>query len=137
MMNIPRLVGIGCDLVDTQRIEKSMQSLGDPFIRRILTPLEYNEYVVRSSKSWQRGVLFVASRFAAKEALSKALGTGVGEKLSFQDVSVLNLDSGKPVFEFSATWLSRAEHDQLNAEVSLSDTDHLAMAMVVVVRTAQ
>ncbi|HEY1058728.1 MAG TPA: holo-ACP synthase [Limnobacter sp.] len=129
-------MGIGCDLVETNRIETSIQSLGDPFIRRVLTPTEFNEYVVRSSKSRQRGVLFVASRFAAKEALSKALGTGIGERLSFQDVSVVNRDSGKPTFEFSNTWLNKPENSRLHAELSITDVDHLAMAMVVVVRSA-
>ncbi|HEX4918946.1 MAG TPA: holo-ACP synthase [Limnobacter sp.] len=125
---------MGCDIVEVQRIEALLRKGHDSFVRRVLTPLEIGEYERRSDRAAARGLLYIATRFAAKEALSKAMGTGIGESFSFQDVSILNLESGKPFMEYSerlGAWLNA---QSAQAEVSIADETNYAMATVIIFR---
>ncbi|HEX4842207.1 MAG TPA: holo-ACP synthase [Limnobacter sp.] len=129
------IIGLGCDIVEVQRIEALLRKGHDGFVRRVLTPLEISEYERRSDRGAPRGILYVATRFAAKEAMSKAIGTGIGESFSFQDVSILNQPSGKPVMEYSerlAEWLNA---QSAMAEVSIADETNYAVATVIIFRT--
>jgi len=98
---IDDILGLGCDILEVSRLEGLLRKGRDVFIKRVLTPAEIDEYERRSDKSAIRGTLFVATRYCAKEAFSKAMGTGVGAQFSFQDLSVLNSDSGAPVLVYS------------------------------------
>lgn len=121
------IAGIGVDIAELARIEDLAQRYGERFVNRILTPLERAEYARRG-----RPASYLASRFAAKEAVSKALGTGIGKQLSFQSIQVANDAVGRPTLEFvdgaDAAILGRAVS---NALISLSDERRYAVAMVV------
>src|SRR6187402_1203092 len=90
------IFGIGVDLVETQRIARLLDQYGERFARRVLTELEWPGYQ-RSNKP----VLFVANRFAAKEAFSKAMGTGFRYPVTLQNISVLQNKAGKPGYVLS------------------------------------
>jgi holo-[acyl-carrier protein] synthase len=89
------IVGVGIDIVDLSRIDRLLQEYGDQFARRILAPTEQPAFAESS-----RQVLFLANRFAAKEALSKALGTGLRYPVTLQAISVSNDGVGKPTLGF-------------------------------------
>ena len=87
------IVGIGIDIVQIARIKAALDRLGERFAQRILTSTEMLRWQQQGqSAPW------LAKRFAAKEALAKAMGTGIG-KLSFQDIEVLRLESGAPALQ--------------------------------------
>lgn len=121
------IYGIGTDLVDPSRIARSLERYGDKFARRILTDPEWKEYQ-NSSKP----ALFLAGRFAAKEALSKAMGTGLRHPVNLDFITITHDALGKPYFEF------HPELDQLISEIgivghylSISDERNIACAFVV------
>jgi len=89
------IVGLGIDLVELNRIERSMDRHGQKFLSRILTPYELN---LLPSRAKANAVPYVAARFAAKEAAAKALGTGFREGVWFKTIEVRPLPSGKPEF---------------------------------------
>lgn len=82
---------LGCDIIEIERIEKTIKKYGNRFVKRILTPNEIKEYRTRGSR-----VEFLAGRFAAKEAISKAFGCGIGAELTFNDIEILPDEYGKP-----------------------------------------
>jgi holo-[acyl-carrier protein] synthase len=88
------VLGIGIDLVEVTRIEEAIHRFGDRFIERVLHPEEL-AYCMAQNKPGP----FIAARFAAKEAVSKALGTGIGSELGWQDIIVRRLSSGAPHVE--------------------------------------
>lgn len=83
--------GVGIDIVEVARIGAVLSRQGDAFVTRILTSSEQQHYAVRQQKS-----SFMAKRFAAKEAVAKALGTGIGNGVSFQDIVISNDNLGAP-----------------------------------------
>lgn len=89
------ITGIGLDIIELDRIRRIVDRQ-PAFIKRILTINEIEKF---ASLSKERKVEFLAGRFAVKEAYSKALGTGIGEEIGFQDIEVLNDDRGKPFIE--------------------------------------
>jgi holo-[acyl-carrier protein] synthase len=89
------IVGVGIDIVDVSRIDRLLQEYGDQFAQRILAPTERPAFAESS-----RQVLFLANRFAAKEALSKALGTGLRYPVTLHAISVTSDSVGKPAFGF-------------------------------------
>ena len=121
------IVGIGTDLVQIGRIKGVLNRSGDRLARRILTPLEF---AVFSCHHHQES--FLAKRFAAKEALSKALKTGIGP-ISWQDIHVSNSSTGAPELDLSGAareiLLDRGGRDIL---LSLSDERDYALAFVVI-----
>ncbi len=123
------IAGIGTDIVKISRIEKAYVHLGEKFARRILTESEYTFFAERNFS-----VAFLATRFAAKEAASKALGTGIG-KVSFHDIEVVSSLSGAPVLRFSgAAHQLQVENDICALHISLSDEKEYAQAFVVLER---
>lgn len=121
------IFGIGTDIVEVSRIEESLARFGDAFARRILTEQEWLSY--QRSKTQAR---FLAKRFAAKEAFAKALGTGLREPATFQNIGVTNDSLGKPILKLSET-LQRLLDDKgiVQQHLSLSDEKALAAAFVV------
>ncbi len=89
------IVGVGIDIVDVSRIERLLSAYGDQFARRILAEAERPAYAASSRPVW-----FLANRFAAKEALSKALGTGLRYPVTLHAISVSSDSAGKPAFGF-------------------------------------
>ncbi|WP_430459604.1 holo-ACP synthase [Thalassolituus sp. LLYu03] len=123
------VVGIGTDLLDSQRIAATLERHGERFVQRILTVAERALYAQRAD-----GLNFLAKQYAAKEALAKALGTGIAKGVGFQQLEILRDAQGAPVVS-----LSGAAQERLwalggqKAFVSLSDEGHLIQAFSVLV----
>lgn len=121
------VVGIGNDIVEISRIANMAEGAKHRLAQRILTATEFQHY---STLAFQDS--YLAKRWAAKEAASKALGTGIANGVSFQHIEIETLVSGAPVLHFTARALEIAQ--QLNAcswHISLSDEKHYAIAFVV------
>ena len=122
-------LAIGTDIVEIVRIAEVLERQGERFIDRILSPSEKLQY-----QSHSDGVAFVAKRFAAKEAIAKALGTGIGHGVSFQDMVISTDKKGAPIAE-----LSNGAADIMQARggvkmlISLADERHYAMAYAVLI----
>lgn len=121
-----RLVGVGTDLVRIDRIEQAVLRSGERFVRRILRPEEVEIYNASSHP-----VRYLAKRFAAKEAASKALGCGIG-KVSWQDFLVNSDELGAPRLDcYDSAWERLQECGAKRALISLSDEQEHALAFVV------
>ncbi len=121
------IAGIGVDIAEIARFERMLERYGDRIARRILCDGEWQQFERR-----HRSASFLASRFAAKEALSKALGTGIAEGIGFHGIEVVNDEMGKPLLHFHATARKIIEQRGItSALLSLSDERHYAVAMVV------
>jgi holo-[acyl-carrier protein] synthase len=119
--------GIGTDLLDQRRIAKVIDNHGERFARRILTS---QELLLWAEKA--HSVNFLAKRFAAKEAISKALGTGIAQGISFQHMNIYADDLGKPVVELSSKALSRVQSmGGKRILLSLSDEGEMILAFAV------
>ena len=121
------IIGIGIDIVEPHRIARLKEKYGERFARRVLTQLEWPGYVRTA-----RPVLFLANRFAAKEALSKAMGTGFHYPVTLQCISVVQNAAGKPGFAFHPN-LERlvASRGIVRHHLTISDEQSLACACVV------
>ena len=120
--------GVGTDLVSVKRIEDALFRYGDRFLHRILNETEVAEY----AQSSQPG-RFLAKRFAAKEAFSKAWGTGIGEAVGWHDVSVTHDARGKPLIATSKALSEKLAGENIFAShISLSDENDHALAFVVI-----
>jgi holo-[acyl-carrier protein] synthase len=126
------ILGIGSDLCDIRRIERSLARFGDRFTHRIYTDGER----ARSDRRAARAPSY-ARRFAAKEACAKALGTGMAQGVFWRDMEVVNLPGGKPTMRLTGGALARlagmtpAGHEAV-VHVSLTDDPPLAQAFVVI-----
>jgi holo-[acyl-carrier protein] synthase len=121
------ILGIGTDLVEIERVEIALTRWGDRFARKVLVPDEYERFTAH-----RKGAAYLAKRFAAKEALSKALGTGIHYPVNWQNIGVANHSSGRPYFELSdALTEFMRQRGVRTAHVSLTDERGLAAAFVV------
>ncbi|MBU0783187.1 MAG: holo-ACP synthase [Gammaproteobacteria bacterium] len=128
---IEDILGLGCDILEVERLENLLRKGRESFIKRVLTTTEIAEYERRADKSAIRGTLYIATRYCAKEAFAKAMGTGVGEHFSFQDLSVLNQGSGQPILVYSEKLTLWLESKRAFAHVSISDEQNYAMSTVI------
>jgi holo-[acyl-carrier protein] synthase len=120
---------IGTDIVEIKRIADALERQGDKFVQRILTASEIEEYQARGNS-----VAFLAKRFAAKEAIAKALGTGIGRGISFQQLVTSNNLEGAPEVELQDTAAQRlTEIGGTKVLLSLSDEKNYALAYVTIV----
>ncbi len=120
------IYGIGTDVVYMTRIDKLLASYGDKFIERILSQEEIKVYRDKGCKA------FLARRFAGKEALFKALGTGIGKPLRFNDITIRNNDLGKPEVEIAHRGNSFELTSGKNIHISLSDDEPVVVAFVII-----
>ena len=128
------ILGIGSDLIDIRRVEKSIERYGERFLDRIFTPIER----ARSDRRAQRGASY-AKRFAAKEACAKALGTGLSNGVFWRDMGVINLPGGKPGLHLTGGALRRLEEltpEGHMAQIDLTITDDFPLAQAIVVISA-
>lgn len=126
------ILGIGCDIVRIERIAQSLEKFGDRFVRRIFTDSERHFCEQRGEI---RKASCFAKRFAAKEALVKALGTGIRKGIFFSDIEVVTSPSGQPVIHLSETADDHIKSMGLqwtSIYCSLSDEADVAMAVVVI-----
>lgn len=121
------IVGIGTDLVEVARIAAVLARHGDRFRRRVLTDVELRSFDDAAAEAH-----WLAKRYAAKEAVAKAFGTGIGGTLSFQDIVVGREDSGRPLLTFRGAGQALADRlGVCRAHLSLTDEREFALAFVV------
>jgi holo-[acyl-carrier protein] synthase len=128
------IIGIGSDLIDIRRIEKTLERFGERFINRIYTDVE----IAKSERRRQRAASY-AKRFAAKEACSKALGTGLSRGVFWRDMGVVNLPGGKPSMRLTNGALARLEKlipAGMAAQIDITITDDYPLAQAFVVISA-
>jgi holo-[acyl-carrier protein] synthase len=126
------IFGIGTDILQIPRIEAALARNGDRFAEKILGPEELEKYRRRKAKVEARGIRFLATRFAAKEAFSKAIGLGMRMPMTWRALQVLNAPSGKPVAVASGLLKEYMEQNNLVAQVSITDEVEYAVAFVIV-----
>ena len=125
------IIGIGNDIIDIRRIEKTIARFGDKFIQRIFTEVEQK----KSDRRANRAASY-AKRYAAKEACSKALGTGFRAGIFWKDMGVVNLPSGKPTMALTggaAAWLAKILPQGHKAAIHLTITDDFPLAQAFVI----
>ena len=128
------IIGIGSDLIDIRRIEETLERFGERFLDRVFTAEERR----RSERRVNRGASY-ARRFAAKEACSKALGTGFRQGVFWRDMGVVNLPSGKPTMALTGGALLRLQRltpAGMATQIDLSITDDHPLAQAIVIITA-
>ncbi len=121
------IYGIGTDLVNIERVKKILSKNRDGFVKRVLSEHEQALFANKADSA-----AYCAKRFAAKEAFAKALGTGIGRVVSFQDLTVRNNENGKPHFIVSEKLRQfLVEKNIKQAHLSISDESQNAIAFVV------
>lgn len=126
------IYGIGTDIIQISRIEAALARHGDRFAEKILGPDELKKYLQRKAKVEARGIRLLATRFAAKEAFSKALGLGMRMPMTWRAMQTLNAPSGKPVVVTSGTLTEFMTKNGLTAQVTITDEADYAVAFVIV-----
>jgi holo-[acyl-carrier protein] synthase len=126
------IYGIGTDIIQISRIEAALARNGDRFAEKILGLEEFDKYRRRKAKVEARGIRFLATRFAAKEAFSKAIGLGMRMPMTWRAMQTLNAASGKPVAVASGDLKEFMEQNGLTAQVSITDEMDYAVAFVIV-----
>lgn len=126
------IYGIGTDIIQISRIEAALGRHGDRFPERVLGLEELEKYHRRKAKLSVRGLRFLATRFAAKEAFSKAIGLGIHMPMTWRSVQILNAPSGKPIVSTSGKLAEFMELNGLTAQVSITDEVDYAVAFVIV-----
>jgi holo-[acyl-carrier protein] synthase len=128
------IIGLGSDLIDIRRIEKTLERYGTRFTNRVFTELEQK----KSDRRAARAATY-AKRFAAKEACSKALGTGLRAGVFWRDMGVVNLPTGQPTIKLTggaARRLAEITPRNMIAQISLTLTDDYPLAQAIVIITA-
>jgi holo-[acyl-carrier protein] synthase len=130
------IIGLGNDLIDIRRIEKTLDRFGSRFTERVFTPVEQKKSDRRAARAAS-----YAKRFAAKEACAKALGTGVPRSgVHWRDLGVVNLPSGKPTMALTrgaAARLKEITPDGMIAQIDVTITDDYPLAQAIVIISAR
>jgi holo-[acyl-carrier protein] synthase len=125
------ILGVGNDLIDIRRIEKTLERYGDRFTFRVFTEVER-----RKSEGRRQRAASYAKRFAAKEACAKALGTGLSQGVYWRDMGVVNLPSGRPTLRLTggaAKVLKEMTPEGYEARIDLTLTDDFPLAAAIVI----
>jgi holo-[acyl-carrier protein] synthase len=121
------VLGIGVDLIECARVQHSLDRFGERFLHRVFTDSE-----IDYSMSMKFPARHLAARFAGKEAVSKAFGTGIGKAMGWRNIDIKKKPSGEPFLVFSGPAQELAtKRGVTSALITLSHTDHYAMAVVV------
>ncbi|MGV3627698.1 MAG: holo-ACP synthase [Betaproteobacteria bacterium] len=121
------IYGIGIDVIQPHRVARLLEKYGDRFVQRVLTPVERPRY-----EKTKQPVLFLANRFAAKEAFSKAMGTGFRYPVTLQCISVVQNSAGKPSLAFNEALTALVKNRGISGHhLTISDESNLACACVV------
>lgn len=128
----PMIIGIGNDIIDIRRVEKTLAKHGERFTHRVFTEIER----AKSDKRLKRAASY-AKRFAAKEACSKALGTGINRGVYWRDMGVVNLPGGKPTMALTGGAAARLaeltpEGHEAFVHLTITDDDPTAQAIVII-----
>lgn len=125
------IIGLGSDMMDIRRIEKTLERHGEKFTERCFTDIEKTK-----SDSRKNRAASYAKRFAAKEACAKALGTGIAQGVFWRDMAVVNLPSGKPTMELTGGAMEQVQKmlpDDHDANIHLTITDDFPWAQAFVI----
>jgi len=128
------IIGLGSDLIDIRRVEKTLERYGPRFTNRVFTELERKKSERRAARA-----ATYAKRFAAKEACAKALGTGLRAGVFWRDMGVVNLPSGQPTLKLTggaAKRLAAITPRGMTAQINLTLTDDYPLAQAIVIITA-
>jgi holo-[acyl-carrier protein] synthase len=128
------IFGIGTDICDIRRIRATVARRGERFAQRVLGPSEWSVYRARKGRLEERGMAYLATRFSAKEAFSKAIGLGLHSPMTWRRCEVLSLPSGQPYLQLHDELAAWFETRQLCAHVSVTDENDYATSFVVVER---
>lgn len=129
------IYSIGTDIIQIARVEAALDHHGDRFAERVLGDQEQEKYHRCKAKVEARGLRFLATRFAAKEAFSKAIGLGMHMPMTWHAMQTLNAPSGKPVVVMSSELERFMSENGLSAQVSIADEVDYAVAFVIVEKT--
>lgn len=120
------IIGVGMDLIEILRIKKTYSTFGDAFLYKIFTSIEYNSFLLKPS------IASLAVRFAAKEAASKALGTGFSDGITFKNIEIFSLPNGKPQLHFQGNAKKKATTLGVNnIVITLTHSRKTAGAVVI------
>jgi holo-[acyl-carrier protein] synthase len=126
------IYGIGTDICDIRRIRASLDKHGERFAMKILSAAEFATWKARSARWPERGVRYLATRFSAKEAFSKAIGLGMRKPMTWRLCEVGNLPSGKPTLVLHEGLKQWFEAQHLSAHISVTDESEYAASFCVV-----
>jgi holo-[acyl-carrier protein] synthase len=126
------VIGIGNDLLQIERMAATFERTQGRIAKRILGPLEYEVFLKRSSRNAKRGLAYLCTRFAAKEAFSKAIGLGMHFPMTWQSVQTLNDSTGKPYLLYSGALLDFMKSNGWAGLVTITDEQDIVSAVVVV-----
>lgn len=129
------IYGIGTDICDVRRIQASLAQHGDRFAERVLAPAELTTWRERTERWPERGVRYLATRFSAKEAFSKAVGMGMRMPMTWRSCEIAKLPSGQPVIVLHGELKTWFEARGLRAHVTVTDETDYAASFVVVEQT--
>jgi holo-[acyl-carrier-protein] synthase len=124
--------GLGTDICDVRRIRESVERHGERFAEKVLSEAELAVYRRRSARWPDRGLRYLATRFSAKEAFSKAIGLGMRMPMTWRTCEIANLASGQPVIVLHGVLKTWFEAQGLTAHVTLTDETDYAASFVVV-----
>ncbi|MCB2016462.1 MAG: holo-ACP synthase [Hydrogenophaga sp.] len=128
------IFGIGTDICDLRRIEATFDRQGERFVQRVLGVQELAVWTQRSARWPQRGLRYLATRFSAKEAFSKAIGLGMRSPMAWRRCEILNLSGGQPVISLNGELKVWFESQGFRAHVTVTDESDYAASFVVVER---
>jgi holo-[acyl-carrier protein] synthase len=126
------IYGIGTDVCDLRRVRAALQRRGERFAERVLGERELAVFRARRARAEVRGVAYLATRFSAKEAFSKAIGLGIRMPMTWSACEILNEPSGKPYVRLNGELAAWFEARGLQAHVTVSDETDYAASFVVV-----
>jgi holo-[acyl-carrier protein] synthase len=126
------IYGVGTDICDVRRIAASLARRGDRFAERVLGLQELEVFRARRVRVESRGISYLATRFSAKEAFSKAIGMGMRTPMTWRNCEIINAVSGKPQIRLHGALAEWFDERRLRAHVSLSDETDYAASFVVV-----
>ena len=129
------IFGVGTDICDVRRIAQTLARRGDRFAERVLGPHEIEVFRARRAKIEARGISYLATRFSAKEAFSKAIGTGMHTPMAWRNCEIVKATSGKPQIRLHGELAAWFGARRLRAFVSISDETDYAASFVVVEQT--
>ena len=126
------IYGIGTDICDVRRIAAAFARRGERFAERVLGPHEMEVFRARHARVESRGISYLATRFSAKEAFSKAIGLGMRMPMTWRGCEIVNAASGKPDVRLNGVLADWFNALTLSAQVSLSDETDYAVSFVIV-----
>lgn len=126
------IYGIGTDIVQISRVAAALARGGERFAEKILGPQELEKFHARRARNELRGLRFLATRFSAKEAFSKAIGLGMRMPMTWRSAQMLNAPGGRPLIVCSGALEEFMRHNKLSAQVTISDEADYGVAFVIV-----